>query len=233
MGQKVNPVGFRIGVNHAWGSRWFAPKKSFGALLVEDQRIREVCKKKLNEAGISRILIERYANRVRVTLFSARPGVIIGHKGGDVEAIRAELEKMTKKEVYIEIKEVQGADADAQLVAEGIAQQLERRIALKRAMKRAMKVAMDMGVDGIKIHAGGRINGAEIARVEWAKEGKVPLHTLSANIDYGFAEANTTAGKIGVKVWICKREDFQPRQSAGRRERGERGGDRGDRKGGR
>ena len=228
MGQKVNPVGFRVGVTHAWGSRWFAPKKTFGAFLVEDQKIREVCKKKLAEAGISKILVERYANRVRVTLFSARPGVIIGHKGGDVEAIRAELEKMTKKEVYIEIKEVQGADADAQLVAEGIAQQLERRIALKRAMKRAMKVAMDMGVDGIKVHAGGRINGAEIARVEWSREGKVPLHTLRANIDYGFAEANTTAGKIGIKVWICKKEGFQARaprgegRREGRRERGDR-----------
>ena len=224
MGQKVNPVGFRVGVTHAWGSRWFAPKKMFGAFLVEDQKIRDVCKKRLAEAGISKILVERYANRVRVTLFSARPGMIIGHKGGDVEAIRAELEKMTKKEVYIEIKEVQGADADAQLVAEGIAQQLERRIALKRAMKRAMKVAMDMGVDGIKVHAGGRINGAEIARVEWSREGKVPLHTLRANIDYGFAEANTTAGKIGIKVWICKKEGFHARQPRGeRRERRERG----------
>ena len=213
MGQKVNPVGFRVGVNHAWGSRWFAPKKNFGAYLIEDQKIREVIKKKLAEAGISKILIERYANRVRVTLFSARPGVIIGRKGGDVEAIRAELEKMTKKEVYLEIKEVQGADADAQLVAESIAQQLERRIALKRAMKRAMKVAMDMGVDGIKVKAGGRLNGAEIARVEWSREGKVPLHTLRANIDYGFAEANTTAGKIGIKVWICKKEGFQGRRS--------------------
>ena len=198
MGQKVNPVGFRVGVTHAWGSRWFAPKKMFGAFLVEDQKIRDVCKKRLAEAGISRILVERYANRVRVTLFSARPGVIIGHKGGDVEAIRA------------------------------IAQQLERRIALKRAMKRAMKVAMDMGVDGIKVHAGGRINGAEIARVEWSREGKVPLHTLRANIDYGFAEANTTAGKIGIKVWICKKEGFQARQPRGER-RGERR-ERGDRK---
>ena len=228
MGQKVNPVGFRVGVTHAWGSRWFAPKKMFGAFLVEDQKIRDVCKKRLAEAGISRILVERYANRVRVTLFSARPGVIIGHKGGDVEAIRAELEKMTKKEVYIEIKEVQGADADAQLVAEGIAQQLERRIALKRAMKRAMKVAMDMGVDGIKVHAGGRINGAEIARVEWSREGKVPLHTLRANIGYGFAEANTTAGKIGIKVWICKKEGFQARAPRGERREGRR--ERGDRK---
>ena len=228
MGQKVNPVGFRVGVTHAWGSRWFAPKKTFGAYLVEDQKIRETCRKRLAEAGISKILVERYANRVRVTLFSARPGVILGRKGTDVEAIRGELEKMTKKEVYLEIKEVQGADADAQLVAESIAQQLERRIALKRAMKRAMKVAMDMGVDGIKVHAGGRINGAEIARVEWSREGKVPLHTLRANIDYGFAEANTTAGKIGIKVWICKKEGFQARaprgegRRDGRRERGDR-----------
>ena len=222
MGQKVNPVGFRVGVNHAWGSRWFAPKKSFGAFLVEDQRIRDICKKRLAEAGISRILIERYANRVRVTLFSARPGVIIGRKGVDAEVVRKKLEQLTKKEVYIDVKEVAGADADAQLVAESIAQQLERRIMLKRAMKRAMKVAMDMGVDGIKVHAGGRINGAEIARVEWSREGKVPLHTLRANIDYGFAEANTTAGKIGIKVWICKKEDFQPRISGQRRERGER-----------
>ena len=231
MGQKVNPVGFRVGVTHAWGSRWFAPKKSFGAFLVEDQRIRDLCKKRLAEAGISRILVERYANRVRVTLFSARPGVIIGRKGGDIESVRSELEKMTGKEVYLEVKEVSGADADAQLVAESIALQLERRIMLKRAMKRAMKVAMDMGVDGIKIHAGGRINGAEIARVEWSREGKVPLHTLRANIDYGFAEANTTAGKIGLKVWICKKEGFQARPPRGER-RGERR-ERGDRKEGR
>ena len=231
MGQKVNPIGFRIGVNHAWRSRWFAPKKNFGAYLIEDQKIRETVKAKLTEAGISKILIERYASRVRVTLFSARPGVIIGRKGGDVEAIRAQLEKMTKKEVYLEIKEVQGADADAQLVAESIAQQLERRIALKRAMKRAMKVAMDMGVDGIKVKAGGRLNGAEIARVEWSREGKVPLHTLRANIDYGYADANTTAGKIGIKVWICKKEGFQARAPRNDR-RGERR-ERGDRKEGR
>ena len=231
MGQKVNPIGFRIGVNHAWGSRWFAPKKNFGAYLIEDQKIRETVKAKLTEAGISKILIERYASRVRVTLFSARPGVIIGRTGGDVEAIRAQLEKMTKKEVYLEIKEVQGADADAQLVAESIAQQLERRIALKRAMKRAMKVAMDMGVDGIKVKAGGRLNGAEIARVEWSREGKVPLHTLRANIDYGYADANTTAGKIGIKVWICKKEGFQARAPRNDR-RGERR-ERGDRKEGR
>ena len=227
MGQKVNPIGFRVGVNHAWGSRWFAQKKNFGAYLIEDQKIREICKKRFTEAGISKIFIERYANSVRVTLFSARPGVIIGRKGDDVEAVRAELEKKTKKQVYLEIKEVAGADADAQLVAENIAVQLERRIMLKRAMKRAVKVAMDMGVDGIKVHAGGRINGAEIARVEWSREGKVPLHTLRANIDYGFAEANTTAGKIGIKVWICKKDGFQARPQrsegrGGRRERGDR-----------
>ena len=229
MGQKVNPIGFRVGVNHAWGSRWFAPKKMFGAFLIEDQKIRDEIKKDLAEAGVSKILIERYAQSVRATIFSARPGVIIGKKGDEVEKIRTKLEKMTKKQVYLDIKEVQGADADAQLVAEGIALQLERRIALKRAMKRAMKVAMDMGVDGIKVHAGGRINGAEIARVEWSREGKVPLHTLRANIDYGFAEANTTAGKIGIKCWICKKEGFQarPPRGEGRRE-GRR--DRGDRK---
>ncbi len=230
MGQKVNPTGFRLPVNRAWRSRWFAPKKVFGEFLVEDQKIRTAVKKDLAEAALSKILIERYQNRVRVSLFSARPGVIIGKKGQDVDKIREKLEKMTKKEVYLEIKEVRDADADAQLVAESIAQQLERRIALKRAMKRAQKVAMDMGVDGIKVHAAGRINGAEIARVEWNREGKVPLHTLRANIDYGFAEANTTAGKIGIKVWICKKEDFQPaRRPEGRRDRRERG----DRKEGR
>lgn len=229
MGQKVNPVGFRLPVNRAWRSRWFAPKKLFGEYLVEDQKIRDAVKKDLTEAALSKIVIERYANRVRVTLFSARPGVVLGRKGEDVDKLRAKLSKLTKKEVYIEIREVRDADADAQLVAENIALQLEKRIALKRAMKRAMKVAMDMGVDGIKIHAGGRINGAEIARIEWAKEGKVPLHTLRENIDYGFAEANTTAGKIGLKVWICKKEDFTPaRQAQPRRERGERG----DREGG-
>ena len=226
MGQKVNPTGFRLPVNHAWRSRWFAPKKTFGEYLVEDQVIRDAVRKDLAEAGLSKILIERYANRVRVSLYSARPGVIIGRKGQDLDKIREKLSKLTKREVYTEIREVRDADADAQLVAESIAQQLERRIALKRAMKRAMKVAMDMGVDGIKIHAGGRINGAEIARIEWAKEGKVPLHTLRENIDYGFAEANTTAGKIGIKVWICKKEDFQPARQpqGGRRERGDREG---------
>ena len=218
MGQKVNPVGFRVGVNHAWGSRWFAPKKNFGAYLIEDQLIRDVCKKQLAEAGLSKILIERYANRVRVNIHTARPGVVMG-KGGkdgakagaDVEALRKELAKKTGKEVYIEVTEVRDADANAQLVAESIAQQLVRRITLKRAMKRAQKTAMDMGVEGIKMLASGRINGAELSRTEWMKEGKVPLHTLRAKIEYGFAEALTTAGQIGVKVWICKADNYQPR----------------------
>ena len=209
MGQKVNPVGFRLPVNHAWRSKWFAPKKSFGAFLVEDSEIREFVKKRLSEAGLSKIIIERYANRVRVTLMSARPGVIIGRKGQDVDKIRDELSKMTKKEVYLEIKEVQGADADAQLVAESIAQQLERRIGFRRAMKRAIQSAMDMGADGIKINCAGRLGGAELAREEQYKEGRVPLHTLKANIDYGFIEANTTAGKIGVKVWICHKDSAE------------------------
>lgn len=217
MGQKVNPIGFRIGVDKQWRSRWFANKKNFGLYLNEDQEIREIVKKRLETAAISKIIIERYANRVRVNLYTARPGVVIGHKGQDVENIRKDLAKKTGKEIYLDIHEVKDADADAQLVAENIAQQIERRVALKRAMKRAEKVAMDMGVDGIKIRAAGRINGAEISRAEWSMQGSVPLHTLRANIDYGFAEANTTAGIIGIKVWICKKPDFQPATRQGRR----------------
>ncbi len=216
MGQKVNPVGFRVALNKQWGSQWFANKQQFGLLLAEDGMIRETIKKRLEGAAISKIVIERYANRVRANIFTARPGVVVGKKGGEIDKLRVELSKKTGKEMYLEINEVRDPDANAQLVAEGIAQQIERRVALKRAMKRAEKVAMDMGVDGIKIHAAGRINGAEIARIEWTKQGKVPLHTLRANIDYGFAEANTTAGKIGVKVWICKRDDFQARPQGGR-----------------
>ncbi len=197
MGQKVNPIGFRVAVDKQWRSRWFANKKQFGELLAEDQMIREVVKKRLESAAITKILIERYANRVRINLFTARPGVVIGRKGQDVDKIRQDLAKQTGKEIYLEIHEVRDPDANAQLVAESIAQQIERRVALKRAMKRAEKVAMDMGVDGIKIRCSGRINGAEISRVEWSKQGKVPLHTLRANIDYGFAEAHTTAGQIG------------------------------------
>ena len=218
MGQKVNPIAFRIPVDKNWRSRWFADKRSFGDLLAEDCIIRKLILKRLANAAVSEVRIERYANRVRVNVHSARPGVVMGRKGEDINKIREELVKSTGKEIYIEVTEVRDPDANAQLVAEGIAQQIVRRVALKRAMKRAQKVAIDMGVDGIKIHASGRINGAEISRAEWMKEGKVPLHTLRANIDYGFAEANTTAGIIGVKVWICKKDDYQPmKTNRGRR----------------
>ncbi len=218
MGQKVNPIGFRIAVDKDWRSRWFADKRHFGDLLAEDCRIRERVQKRLATAAVSDIRIERYANRVRVNVHSARPGVVMGRKGEDLGRLREELVKLTGKEVYIEVSEIRDPDANAKLVAESIAQQIVRRVALKRAMKRAQRVAMDLGVEGIKIHAAGRINGAEISRAEWMKEGKVPLHTLRANIDYGFAEANTTAGIIGVKVWICKKDDYQPvRTNRGRR----------------
>ena len=211
MGQKVNPIGFRVALDKQWRSRWYSDKKHFGGLLAEDGQIREAVMKKLAAAAVSKVVIERYANRVRVNIFTARPGIVVARKGDtDIDQLRLELSKKTGKEIYLEIHEVRDADANAQLVSEIIAQQIERRVALRRAIKRAQKIAMDMGVDGIKIRCCGRINNAEIARVEWSKEGKVPLHTLRANIDYGFAEANTTAGLIGVKVWICKREDFQP-----------------------
>jgi small subunit ribosomal protein S3 len=187
----------------------------FGTLLIEDLAIRNLVKKRLENAGISQIIIERYANRVRVNIFSARPGVVIGRKGQDVEKVRAELAKNTGKEIYIEIHEVKNPDTDAQLIAENIALQVIRRVAFRRAMKRAMKIAMDMGVDGIKVRAGGRLGGAEIARVEWYKEGKIPLHTLRSNIEYGFAEAATTAGRIGIKVWVCKKQELDAKSGKG------------------
>ncbi len=222
MGQKVNPIGFRLALTKQWQSRWFARKRDFGVNLAEDEKIRQTVRESIEGAAITRVVIERYANRVRVIIFSARPGVIVGRKGQDVEKLKAKLAKSTGKEIYIDIQEVRNPDADAQLVAESIAQQIEHRITAKRAIKRAEKTAMELGVDGIKIRCSGRINGAEIARVEWSKQGKVPLHTLRANIDYGFVEAKTPAGRIGVKVWICKREDFQPARQ-------QRGGDRGRR----
>lgn len=205
MGQKVNPVGLRVAVNKNWRSRWFSGKKHFGERLVEDITIRERVKKRLESAAVSQVDIERYANRVRINVHTARPGVVIGRKGQDIERIRGELAALTGKEIYIEIHEVRDADSNAQLVAENIAVQVERRVSLRRAMKRAMKIAMDMGVEGIKIRASGRLGGAELSRVEWYKEGKIPLHTLRENIEYGFAEAATVAGRIGIKVWICKK----------------------------
>jgi small subunit ribosomal protein S3 len=194
-------------VNKDWRSRWFSPKKEFGNLLNEDLRIRELVKKRLENAAVAQVRIERYANRVRINIFTARPGIVIGRKGQDIERIRAELSQMTGKEVYIEIQEIRDADTNAQLVAENIAMQMARRVSFRRAMKRAIKLAMDMGVEGIKIRVSGRLGGAELSRVEWYKEGKIPLHTLRANIDYGFAESPTTAGRIGVKVWICKKDE--------------------------
>ena len=211
MGQKVNPVGFRVAVDRDWRSRWFADKRSFGALLAEDSAIRDEVAKRIKDAAVAAVRIERYANRVRVNIHPARPGIVMGKGGADVEALRKRLARLTRKEVYVEVTEIRDADANAQLVAESIADQLVKRITLKRAMKKAMRTAMDMGVEGIKMLASGRINGAELSRVEWMKEGKVPLHTIRAKIEYGYADALTTAGLIGVKVWICKSEDYQPR----------------------
>lgn len=207
MGQKVNPIGLRIAVNKNWRSRWFAGKKEFADLLQEDIAIREAVLKRLKDASIANVFIERYANRVRVTIRTARPGLVIGRKGEDIEKLREQLGKMTKKEVYIEIDEVKNPDTDAKLVAEGIALQLERRVSYRRAMKRAIQMAMDTGAEGIKVLVGGRLGGAEISRSESYKEGKIPLHTLRANIDYGTATARTVAGAIGIKVWICKKDE--------------------------
>jgi small subunit ribosomal protein S3 len=207
LGQKVNPIGLRIAVNKNWRSRWFAGKKEFADLLQEDIAIREAVLKRLKDASISNVFIERYANRVRVTIRTARPGLVIGRKGEDIEKLREQLSKMTKKEVYIEIDEVKSPDLDAKLVAEGIALQLERRVSHRRAMKRAIQMAMDTGADGIKVLAGGRLGGAEISRSESYKEGRIPLHTLRADIDYGTATARTVAGAIGIKVWICKKDE--------------------------
>lgn len=208
MGQKVNPIGMRVAVNKDWRSRWFSPKRDFGKLLVEDGKIREMVMKRLANAGVSQVAIERYANRIRVNIHTARPGIVIGRKGQDIDRIRGELSKLTGgKEVYIEIKEVKNPDTNAQLVAENIAVQIERRVSTKRAIKRAIKLAMDLGAEGIKVKVGGRLGGAELSRSEWYKEGKIPLHTLRANIEYGFAEAATTAGLIGIKVWVCKKDE--------------------------
>lgn len=207
MGQKVNPIGLRVGVTKDWRSRWYAGKKEFGDLLREDQLIRDMIKKQLKDGAIADIGIERYANRARVTLHTARPGIVIGRKGADLERLREQIAAKTKREIYIEIREVKNADTNAQLVADGIASQLERRVSFRRAMKRAIQVAMELGAEGIKIGVAGRLGGAELARREEYKQGKVPLHTLRANVEYGFAEANTVAGKIGVKVWICRKPE--------------------------
>ncbi len=206
MGQKTNPTGLRVAVNRDWRSKWYAGKKEFGKLLTEDRLIREKLRDRLKEAGVPRILIERAANRCRVTILTARPGVVIGRKGAEIDKLKEEMSRMTGKEVYIDILEIRQPEIDAQLVAEGVAVQLERRVSFRRAMKKAIQTAMDMGADGIKIRCAGRLGGAELARVETYHEGRVPLHTLRANIDYGFAEANTVYGKLGIKCWVCKGE---------------------------
>jgi small subunit ribosomal protein S3 len=209
LGQKVNPISLRIAVNKDWRSRWFADKREFGRLVGEDKQIRDIIKSRLKDAAIPEVTIERYANRARVTIFTARPGVVIGRRGSEIEQLREELNGLTDKEIFIEIKEVKDPDLNAQLVAENIAQQLERRISFRRAMKRAMQMAMELGAEGIRIQCSGRLGGAELSRTEKYMEGSVPLHTLRAKVDYGRTEAHTTAGRIGIKVWVCTKEPTQ------------------------
>jgi len=205
MGQKVNPVGLRLGVNRTWDSRWYADD-DYATLLHEDLKIRKFLEKRLAQAGVSKIVIERPAKKARVTIHTARPGVVIGKKGADIEKLRGVLSRMTSSEVHLNIVEVRKPEVEAQLVAENVSQQLERRVSIRRAMKRAVQSAMRMGAEGIRINCAGRLGGAEIARIQWYREGRVPLHTLRANVDYGESTAFTTYGTTGVKVWIYKGE---------------------------
>lgn len=204
MGQKIHPTGFRLAVTRNWASRWYANRGQFAGMLAEDLQVREYLKKRLKNAAVSRILIERPAKNARITIFSARPGVVIGKKGEDIENLKAELARRLGVPVAVNIEEVRKPEIDAQLISDSITQQLEKRIMFRRAMKRAMQNAMRLGAQGIKIMSSGRLNGIEIARTEWYREGRVPLHTLRADIDYGFSEAKTTYGVIGVKVWVYK-----------------------------
>jgi len=208
MGQKVHPTGIRLGITKDWTSKWYADSKQFGAFLHSDLKVREYLQKKLAQASVSRIQIERAAGNARITIHSARPGLVIGKKGEDIERLRLDIAEMMNVPVHINIEEIRKPELDATLVAQSIAQQLEKRIMFRRAMKRAVTNAMRLGALGIKVNAAGRLNGAEIARSEWVREGRVPLHTLRADIDYGVAEAHTTYGVIGVKVWIFKGEVF-------------------------
>src|SRR5215471_1151660 len=205
MGQKVHPKGFRLGVIEQWDSKWFA-RREYAELLHEDLRLRKFLKQRLYHAGISKIEIERAANKAKINIYTARPGIVIGKKGAEIDKLKAEIAKLTKKESFINIHEVRRPDLDAQLVAENVALQLERRVAFRRAMKESVSRAMRMGAQGVRIHCSGRIGGAEIARSEWYREGRVPLHTLRADISYGLAEAKTTYGVIGVKVWVFRGE---------------------------
>jgi len=214
MGQKVNPTGFRLSVNRDWRSRWYASPQEFPLFLHSDLKIRNYVKKKLQFAAVSKIVIERAWNSIRVTIHTARPGIVIGRKGAEIEKMTEEISKMAEgKQVKIDIQEIKTPELDAQLVSENVALQIERRIAYRRAMKKAVQTAMDFGAEGIRLRSSGRLNGAEISRSEWYREGKVPLHTLRTPIDYGFAEANTVYGKIGVKCWICKKEEPAPQST--------------------
>jgi small subunit ribosomal protein S3 len=204
MGQKIHPIGFRLAVTKNWSSKWYANSAKFPTMLIEDIKVREFLKKKLAHAMVSRVVIERPAKNAKITVYSARPGIVIGKKGEDIESLRSALQKMMGVPVHVNIEEVRKPEIDAQLIADNIAQQLEKRVMFRRAMKRAMQNAMRLGAQGIKIMSGGRLNGSEIARNEWYREGRVPLHTLRADIDYGFGEAKTTYGIIGVKVWVYK-----------------------------
>ncbi len=206
MGQKIHPTGFRLAVNRAWGSRWYANSREFPRMLNEDITVRSYLRKKLSHASVGRVLIERPAKNARITVYSARPGVVIGKKGEDIEQLKGNLQRIMGVPVHVNIEEIRKPELDAQLIADSIAQQLEKRIMFRRAMKRAMQNAMRLGAQGIKIMSAGRLNGIEIARTEWYREGRVPLHTLRADIEYGFSEAKTTYGVIGIKVWVFKGE---------------------------
>ncbi|WP_185985301.1 30S ribosomal protein S3 [Aureimonas mangrovi] len=232
MGQKVNPTGLRLGINRTWDSRWFANTGEYGKLLHEDLAIRRYLLNELKQAAVSKIVIERPHKKCRVSIHSARPGIVIGKKGADIEKLRKKLTAMTNAETHINIVEVRKPETDATLVAQSIAQQLERRVAFRRAMKRAVQSAMRLGAEGIRINCGGRLGGAEIARMEWYREGRVPLHTLRADVDYGTAEAHTAYGVCGVKVWIFKGEilEHDPMASERRAVEGEASGGGGQRR---
>lgn len=212
MGQKTNPIGLRVAVTKDWRSKWFAEKREFARWLDEDRRIREIVKKRFESASVPRINIERAANRCRITIFTARPGVVIGRKGAEIDRLRDELATLTGKDVLVDVAEVKTPELDAQLVAENVALQLERRVSFRRAMKKAVQTARELGAQGIKIRCAGRLGGAELARSETYHWGRVPLHTLRAIIDYGFAEANTVYGKLGIKCWICRGETEPPKR---------------------
>ncbi len=219
MGHKVNPISLRVAVNKNWRSRWYGDKRVFADFFHEDLKIRALVKKTLENAAVADVLIERYANRVRVTIRTARPGIALGRRGQEGEKLRESLAKLTGKDVYVDVREIKYADLNAQLAAENVALQLERRVSFRRAMKKAIQSAMSLGAQGVKVTVGGRLGGAELARQESYKEGKTPLHTLRAFIDYGFAEAHTVAGKVGVKVWICRKpeEESEAKAVGGRR----------------